>query len=71
MLLVFFIFILRYITIMNLVVVKRLGIAGMMFSICLGEKCEFALFIDIWFVTELGFQLFMRWYVLLFVWRGQ
>ena len=47
MFLVFFIFILRYITIMNLVVVKRLGITGMMFSICLGEKCEFALFIDI------------------------
>ena len=56
---------------MNLVVIKRLGIAGMMFSICLGEKCNFALFVGIWFVTELGFQLFMRWYMLLFVWRSR
>ena len=54
-----------------LVVVKRLGITGMMFSTCLGEKCDFALFVGIWFVTELGFHLFMRWYVLLFVWRGR
>ena len=29
----------RYLVIVNLVVVKRLGIAGIMFSICLSEKC--------------------------------
>ena len=64
-------FVFRYIMIVNLVVVKRLGIAGMMFSICLGEKCDFVLFIDFWLVIELGFQLFMKWYALLFVWRGR
>ena len=57
----------RYIMIVNLVVVKRLGIAGMMFFICLGEKCEFIFFIDFWLVIELGFQLFIKWYVFLFV----
>ena len=39
-------FVFRYIIIVNLVVVKRLGIAGMMFFICLGEKYVFVLFID-------------------------
>ena len=53
-----------YIPIVNLVVVKRLGIAGMMFSTCLGKKCDFAWYLGIWFVTELGFQLLVRWYVL-------
>jgi hypothetical protein len=53
----------------NLVVVKRLGIAGMIFSIILGEKCDVALFVGSGFVTELGFHYIMRWYVL-FVWRG-
>ena len=53
---------------MNLVVVKRLGMAGILvFFVCLGEKCDFALFIGIWFVIELGFQLFIRLYVL-FMW---
>ena len=56
---------------MNLVVVKRLGIAGMIFSTSLGEKCDVALFVGSGFVTELGFHLFMRWYVSLFVWRGR
>ena len=64
-------FVFRYIMIVNLVVVKRLGIAGMMFSICLGEKCEFVFFMDFWLVIELGLQLFMKWYVLLIVWRGR
>jgi hypothetical protein len=54
----------------NLVVVKRLGIAGVVFSTSSGEKCDVALFIGSGFVSELGFQLFMRWYVL-FVWRGR
>ena len=54
--------------IVSLVVVKRLGIAGMVFSICLGEKCGFVLFVGFWLVIELGFQLFMKWYLLLFVW---
>ena len=57
--------------IVNLVVVKRLGIAGMGFSVCMGEKCGFVLFRDFWLVIELGFQLFMEWYLLLFVWRGR
>ena len=57
--------------IVNLVVVKRLGIAGMGFSICMGEKCGFVLFGDFWLVIEIGFQLFMTWYLLLFVWRGR
>ncbi len=56
--------------IVNLVVVKRLGIAGVMVFICLGEKCDFVLFIKFWLVIELGFQLFMKWN-LLFVWRGR
>ena len=56
---------------MNLVVVKRLGIAGMIFSTSVGEKCDVVLFVGIEFVTELGFHLFMRWYVSLFVWRGR
>ena len=53
---------------MNLVVVKRLGIAGMDFSICLGEKCIFIVFVVMWFVTELCLQLCMMWYMLSFVW---
>jgi hypothetical protein len=64
-------FVYKYIVIVNLVVVKRLGIAGMVFSICLGEKCGFVLFIDFWLVIESGFQFFMKSYLLLFVWRGR
>ena len=45
---------------MSLVVVKMLGIVGMVFSACLGEECNIELFIGIWFVIELGFQLVMR-----------
>ena len=61
----------RYIMIVYLIVENRLGIAGMVFSICMGEKCDFILFIGIWFVIELGFRLFTKWYLLLFVWRGR
>jgi hypothetical protein len=39
-------FVFRYSVIMNVVVVKRLGRAGMMFVVCLGEKWDFGLFID-------------------------
>ena len=46
----------RYIMSVYLVVVKRLGMAGMGFSICLGEKCDCVLFVNWWFVIELGFQ---------------
>ena len=46
--------------VMSLVVVKRLGMAGMVFSTCLDEKCNFILFTGIWFVTVLGFQMIMR-----------
>ena len=56
---------------MNLVVVKRLGMACMVFSTCLGKKCSLLLFLYIWFVTELGFWLYMKWYILLFAWRGR
>jgi hypothetical protein len=55
----------------HLVVENRLGIVGMVFSICVGEKCGFVLFVDFWLVIELGFQLFMKWFLLLFVWRGR
>ena len=41
--------------------------AGMMFSTSLGEKCVFVLFMGNGIVTELGFHLLMRWYVLLFM----
>ena len=58
-------FVFRYI--LNLGVIKRLGIPGMMFSISLGEKCGLILFIYV----DLVFQLFMNWYLLLFVWRGR
>ena len=53
-------FVFRYIVIVHLVVENRLGIAGMVFSICMGEKCGFVLFVDFWLVIELGFQLFMK-----------
>ena len=56
---------------MNLVGVKRLGMAGMVFSTCLSEKCDFVLFLAIWFVTELGSYLYVRLNVLSFVWRGR
>ena len=46
--------------IVNLVVVKRWGIAGVMISTCLGEKCVFGGFMGIWFVAKLGFQFFVR-----------
>ena len=58
-------FVFRYI--LNLGVIKRLDIAGMMLSISLGEKCGFILFVYV----DLVFQLFMNWYLLLFVWRGR
>ena len=64
-------FIFRYIIIVNLVVVKMLGIAGTMVFVCLYEKCDFYLFIKFWLVIELDFQLFMKWDTLLFVWRGR
>ena len=64
-------FVFRHIVVVYLVVENRLGIAGMIFSICMGEKCGLFLFVDFWLVTELGFQLFMKWYLLLFVWRGR
>ena len=63
-------FVFRYIIIVNLVVVQRLGIAGMMLSLYLGKKCDFVLFILFWLVIELGFQLFME-RNLLFVWQGR
>ena len=63
-------FVFRYIVITNLVVVNRLGIAGMVLFLCLGGKCDFGLFIYFWLVIELGFQLFVK-YNLLFVWRGR
>ena len=53
-------FVFGYFIIVNLVVVKRLGIAGMMFSICLGEKCDFVLFVGFWLVIDVGFQLLMK-----------
>ena len=37
-------FIFRFFMIVNWVVVKRLGIAGMVFFICLGKKCDFVLY---------------------------
>jgi hypothetical protein len=43
----------------------------MVFFICMREKCGFVLFIDLWLLIVLGFQLFMKWYLLLFVWRGR
>ena len=55
----------------NLASKKRLGIAGMLHSISLGEKCDFSLCVNVWFVIELVFQLFMRRYVPLFVCRGR
>ncbi len=58
-------FVFRYI--LDLGVIKKLGIAGMMLSISIGEKCGFILFIYV----DLVVQLFMNWYLLLFVWRGQ
>ena len=64
-------FVFRYIVVVYLVVENRLGIAGMVFSICVNEKCGFVLFVDFWLVIDLGFQLFMKWYLLLFVWRGR
>jgi hypothetical protein len=39
-------FVFRYIVIIYLVVENRLCISGMVFSICIGEKCGFVLFVD-------------------------
>ena len=61
----------RYVVIVNLVVEKRLDMAGVMFSICLSGKCGCGEFIYVRLVIELIFQLFMKWYVLLVVWRGR
>ena len=36
----------------NLVVLKRLGIAGMIFSISVGEKCDVVLFVGTEFVYQ-------------------
>ena len=40
--------------------------AGMTFSISWGEKCVVMLFMGTGVVIELGFHMFMKWYVLLF-----
>ena len=60
-------FIFRYFINVNLGVLKRLGIAGIVFSVGLGEKCDNVWFVGNGFVIELGFHLFVRWYVFLFV----
>ena len=54
---------------MNLVVVKILGKAGILYVSCLVEKCVFSLFLGVWFVTFLGAQLFVNWYLCLVMWR--
>ena len=56
---------------MNLVVVNRLGKAGILFDICLVEKCVFVLSLGVWFVIVLGVQLFVIWYLFLVLWRGR
>jgi hypothetical protein len=66
----FLILSLIYFKSVNLVVVKRLGIAGVGFSMCSGEKGGVVLFVSNGFVTEVGFQLFISWYVL-FMRRGR
>jgi hypothetical protein len=64
-------FVFRYIMVMNVVVVKRLGNAGMMYVICLGGKCDFGLFINFWLGFEVGFQVYVRWYKLVSGWQGR
>ena len=60
-------FILRYFISVYLGVLKRLGIGDNVFSIGLGEKCVILLFVGSVFVIELGFHVFKKWYVFLFV----
>jgi hypothetical protein len=48
-------FVFRYIVFVHLVVENKLGMAGMVFSICMGERCGFVLFVDFWLVIDLGF----------------
>ena len=56
---------------MNLVVVKMLGKAGILYVSCLVEKCVFSLFLGVGFVIFLGTQLFVNWYLFLVMWRGR
>ena len=49
---------------MRWVVVKRLGRASRVLATGLGAKWKFVLCIGVWFVIELGFQLYMKRYVL-------
>jgi hypothetical protein len=56
---------------MNLVVIKMLGKAGIMFASCLVERCVFVLSLGIWFVIVLGNQLFVSWYLFSILWRGR
>ncbi len=56
---------------MNLVVVKMLGKAGILYVSCFVEKCLFLLFLGVWFVIFLGVQLFVNWYLFLVMWRGR
>ena len=56
---------------MNLVLVKRLGKAGIMFSDWLGEKCICALSLSLLFVIVLGFQLFIKRILLFVLWQGR
>ena len=54
----FLMFIFRHLIIVNLVVVKRFGVLGILIFLGLGGKCVFVLFIK--FCLELGFQLFTK-----------
>ena len=42
-----------------------------MFTSCLVEKCEFVLFLGVWFVIVFGIQLFVNWYLFSILWRGR
>ena len=55
----------------NIVVVKMLGKAGVVFTRCLVEKCVVLLSSGMWFVILLSFQLYTKWYLVLALWRGR
>ena len=51
-----------------IVVVNRLGRAGVMVPTCLGEKCVYVLSLGMWLVIGWDFHLSMKWYLLFVLW---
>ena len=66
-----FLFVFRYFMGTSLGTVEGLDRVDVMFPKCMGGGCVYVLSLGGWFVVLLGFHLFVRWYLILVLWRGR